>query len=116
MADRRKEDLGDLIEELSVGFALAGELKYREYQGKLFFAASERLANAAAHAIALHRLRIKFGNPTISYQEAMAMSPDLGRRILASARLGDFYQWSWLSGQLTETAAKWLLTRCQQAK
>lgn len=105
------EDLGDLLQDVAIAFAQAGELHYAEVSGRRVFAASERLATFAAHAIALHRIRARERDHTLTYQQAIALAPNLPQQVLDSSKIADVYQWSWLSGQLTESALRSLLQR-----
>lgn len=109
------EDLGDLLQEVAIAFAQAGELHYTEVSGQRVFAASERLATFAAHAITLHRVRARERDHTLTYQQAIALAPNLPQRILDSSKIADLYQWSWLSGQLTESALRSLLQRIKKS-
>lgn len=108
----KPEDLGDLLQEVGIAFAKAGQLDYLELKsGRRIFVASERLARFAAHAIALQRIRVRSHDFSLTYNEAIALDPGLPQQILNRAKAGDLYQWSWLSNQLTEAALRELLRR-----
>jgi hypothetical protein len=111
-APPRSEDLADLLQDLAIAFTKSGDLHYVENRsGKRFFSASEKLATFAAHAIALHRIRVREGDQSLSYHQAIALCPNLPQQVLARAKLDSFYQWTWLSGQLTEEALRSLQQR-----